>query len=95
MVCDRSFYRGYQYRYELSHKILTAAIHIAECLDHAHANGVLHLNLHAGNVLVPRCALKDEHYGFYTTDFGDPLYMLEDTVWTDDHEKVYQRMLKF
>jgi len=94
-VCNRSFYRGYSYRYELSHKILSAAINLVEVLDHAHTNGVLHLNLHPGNIMVPRCALYDEQYGFFITDFGDPLYFTEESVWTDDHEKNYQRMLKF
>ena len=60
MVLNRSFYRGYAYRYEVSHKILNCAIHIAEALDHAHSNGILHLNLHPGNIMVARCAERDE-----------------------------------
>ncbi|CDW78805.1 wd40 repeat-containing protein [Stylonychia lemnae] len=95
VISNRSFYRGYQYRYEISHKILNCAIQIAEAMDHAHSNGILHLNLHVGNIMVARCSEKDEQYGFFVTDFGEPLMLQDETFWTENHEKIFSRMLKF
>ncbi len=66
-----------------------------EVLDHAHMNGVMHLNMHAGNVLVPKCAERDCQIGFFVTDFGDPLLLQDDTLWTEMQEKVLIRMMKF
>ena len=68
---------------------------MAECLDHAHQNGLLHLNLHPGNVLYSRCAERDEEIGFFVTDFGKPFAVSEDSVWTEQHEKVFDRLKLF
>jgi hypothetical protein len=54
-VKDKSFYKGFKYRFETSHKLLSCLISVIECLAHAHRNGVMHLNMHAGNVLLPKC----------------------------------------
>ena len=75
VLVDRSFYGGYQYRFEISHKILSCIIQIIECVDHAHQNGVMHLNLHAGNVLLAKCAKRESEIGFFLTDFGEPLML--------------------
>eukprot|EP00347_Sterkiella_histriomuscorum_P023951 403332820 len=61
VIANRSFYRGYSYRYELAHKILSCAIHMTEALNHAHSNGILHMNLHPGNIMVARCVERDEY----------------------------------
>jgi serine/threonine protein kinase len=79
----------------MSLKVVQCAIQILECLDHAHSNGVNHLNLHPGNVFYVSCADREETLGCYVTDFGDPLMLSEDIVWTEQHEKIYTRMLKF
>lgn len=43
----------------------------------------MHLNLHPGNVFYTKCAERDEELGFFVTDFGDPLLLTEDSVWTE------------
>jgi hypothetical protein len=58
-------------------------------------NGVMHLNLHAGNIMAPKCAQRDAHIGFLVTDFGDPLLLQDETLWTEMQEKVFLRMMKF
>ena len=95
VVLDRSFYKGYNYRFEIAHKILSCIISVIDVLDHAHMNGVMHLNLHAGNVLAPKCAQRDLQIGFFVTDFGDPLILQDETLWTEMQERVYLRMMKF
>jgi len=94
-VRDRSFYKGFRYRFETSHRLLSCVIQVIDCLAHAHKSGIMHLNLHPGNILLPKCGLRDEKLGFFVTDFGDPLLLQEETVWSDLHEKTFQRLLKF
>lgn len=58
-MLDRSFYKGFQYRFEIAHKILSCIYSVIEAVDHAHMNGVMHLNLNPGNVLIAKCSQRD------------------------------------
>ena len=58
-IFDRSFYKGFQYRFEIAHKILSCIISVIEAVDHAHMNGVMHLNLNPGNILIGKCSQRD------------------------------------
>ena len=58
-------------------------------------NGVMHLNLNPGNILIAKCSQRDQNIGFFVTDFGDPLLLQEETLWTEMQEKTFQRMMKF
>ena len=95
LVTEKVFYQGFQYKYELAHKIVCCLIQVAEVLEHSHANGVLHMNLHPGNILVPRCGDRNQQIGFFVTDFGDPLILTEDSLWTDLHEKTFSKLTHF
>ena len=67
-------------------------------MEHAHDNGLLHLNLHAGNILYVECADREREMGFYLTDFGDPLLLDFESAqfqWNSQHERIFTRMLKF
>jgi hypothetical protein len=60
------------YQTEFANKILCLGMQIASAMKESHEAGVVHLNLHAGNVYEMTCGYQMKSLGFYITKFGDP-----------------------
>jgi len=64
------FYENQGFKEQVLEKILKCVKEVALAVQHMHSQNLLHLNLHAGNVLDVQCGYKEISYGYYISDPG-------------------------